>query len=97
MLTSLLLTDNDAINVTYKTDLPEGSTTGNFTIMSIEDLNDAEKHLGLDFKQLPTTVDAFKTFAQANNLVLIRIDNTGKNILVNYTDESSSSLLDELW
>jgi hypothetical protein len=97
MLTSLLLTDNDTLNVTYKTDLPEGATTGNFTVMDIQDLNDAEKHLGFDFKQLPSNIEAFKAFALENNLVLIRVDGLGKAVLVNYTDESSSSLLDELW
>lgn len=97
MLTSLLLTDNDTLNVTYKTDLPEGATTGNFTVMDIMDLNDAEKHLGFDFKQIPTNIEAFKTFAAANNLVLVRVDGLGKAVLANYTDESSSSLLDELW
>lgn len=93
MLVTLVLTDNDTVNVGYKTDLPDGATTGNFTVMDVEGLSDAEKHLGLDFKQLPYNVDDFKVFAEANNLALIRVDNTGKEMLVNYTDESSSSII----
>jgi hypothetical protein len=97
MLTSLLLTDNDTLNVTYKTDLPEGATTGAFTVMDIQDLSDAEIHAGFDFQQLPSNIEAFKAFALANSLVLVRVDSSGREILANYTDESSSSLLDELW
>jgi hypothetical protein len=97
MLTTLLLTDNDTINVSYKTDLPPGATAGAFTIMDINDLDDAERHLGLDFKQLPYDIAAFEAFALANNLALVRVDNDGREVLVNYTDESSSSLFDELF
>lgn len=97
MLVTLLLTDNDTINVGYKTDLYDGATTGLFTIMDIEGLSEAEEHLGLDFKQLPSSIEAFKVFAQENNLALIRIDNTGREVLINYTDESSSSILDDIF
>lgn len=97
MLTTLVLTDNDTISVEYKTDLPEGATTGNFTIMDIQGLSDAEKHLGLDFKQLPSNIGSFRTFAENNNLALVRVDNLGNELIVNYTDDSSSSLMDDLF
>lgn len=97
MLVSLLLTDNDTINVTYKTDLEKNATVGNFTILDILDCNDTEKHLGLDFKQIDTNLQAFKDFAEENSLALVRIDDDGKEILANHTVESSSSILDELF
>lgn len=93
MLTTLLLTDNDAVNVEYKTDLPDGATVGNFTVMDIQGLNDAERHLGMDFKQLPYNVGDFRTFASDNSLTLFRIDNLGRVILENFSDDSSSSIL----
>lgn len=92
MLTTLVLSDNESVFVEYKTDLPVGATVGNFTIMDIQGLSDAEKHLGLDFKQLPSSIGDFKDFAEENNLVLLRVDNDGVDIIVNYTDYSSSSL-----
>jgi hypothetical protein len=95
MLTTLILTDNDSVSVKYDTDLPEGAVVGNFTILYIHDLSDAEKHLGLDFKQVPSSVQEFIDFAEANSLALIRVDENGQEILVNATDESSSSLLDD--
>lgn len=95
MLTTLILTDNDTISVKYKTDLPAGATVGNFTVMDIQDLDAAEEALGLDFKQLPYSIQDFITFASENNLSLLRVDNDGQSILANYTDESSSSLLDD--
>lgn len=97
MLTTLLLTDNDTISVEYKTDLPDGATVGNFTVCDIIGLSDAEKHLGLDFQQLPYGIQDFIDFAEANNLALIRIDNLGEAVLADYTNESSSSLLDDLF
>ena len=95
MLTTLILTDNGTVSVEYKTDLPAGATVGNFTVMDILGLNDAEKHLGLDFKQLPYSIQDFIDFAETNNLALLRVDNDGQEILANYSDESSSSLLDD--
>lgn len=95
MLVTLILTDNDTVSVSYKTDLPDGATVGNFTVMDTLGLDDAEKHLGLDFKQLPYSVQDFITFASENNLALLRVDNDGQALLANYTDDSSSSLLDE--
>jgi hypothetical protein len=95
MLTTLILTDNDTISVKYITDLPKGAEVGNFTIMYIDGLDDTERHLGLDFKQVPSNVQAFIDFAEENSLSLLRVDEDGHAILANYTDESSSSLLDD--
>lgn len=95
MLTTLILTDNDSISVEYKTDLPAGATVGNFTVMNILGLGAAEEALGLDFKQLPYSIQDFIDFAEENSLALLRVDNDGQAILANYSDESSSSLLDD--
>lgn len=95
MLVTLILTDNDTVSVEYKTDLPVGATVGNFTVMDILGLSDAEKHLGLDFKQVPSSIQEFIDFAEENGFALIRVDENGQEILVNATDESSSSLLDD--
>jgi hypothetical protein len=93
MLTSLILTDNDTIEVEYKTDLADGASVGPFTIMDIQGLSDTEKHLGLDFKQVQSDIQSFIDFANANGLALIRVDNLGKEVIVNATQESSSSLI----
>lgn len=92
MITCLVLSnDSLGLRVEYKTDLPKGATSGNFTIMEIVGLSDAEKTAGLDFKQLPNDVGAFKTFAETNGLKLERIDEDGKVTLGDYDDDSSSS------
>ena len=95
MITHLVLTDNDTISVKYKVDLEKGASVGNFTIMEIEDMNDTEEHLGMDFQQIPSDVQSFIDFASDNNLALLRVDADGAAILANYSDESSSSLLDD--
>lgn len=49
------------VDVQYKTDLIT-HTQSNFTVMSVEGLDEAEKILGIDFKQLSYNLDAFKQF-----------------------------------
>lgn len=51
------------VDVQYKTDLITHTQT-NFTVMSVEGLDDAEKALGIDFKQLPYNLPAFKQFCE---------------------------------
>lgn len=57
------------IDVSYKTDLITENQS-NFTVMSIEGLDAVEKGKGMDFQQLPTNINAFKTFAIDNELEL---------------------------
>lgn len=64
-----LYTEDLSVDVQYKTDLIT-ETQDNFTVMSIEGLDDAEKELGIDFKQLPYNINIFKEFAENNGLGL---------------------------
>jgi len=92
MIVSLvLLNESEDVRVEYKTDLPKGAIGGNFNIMEIVGLSDAEKHLGLDFQQLPSDFGAFMNFAEDNGLKLQRIDDDGVETIVDYDDSSSSS------
>jgi hypothetical protein len=74
---------NFTINVDFKTDLVN-DTQSNFTIMSIEGLDSNEKTLGLGFKQLPSNINAMKSFAQTHDLQLT---------VINLNNKHSSSIL----
>jgi len=91
MFTELILTNNADVRVNYVTDLPKGATSGNFTIMEIRGLSDAEKVLGLDFQQLPSDLGTFTTWAEDNHLDLLRADEDGEVLLSENDDSSSSS------
>ena len=97
MTVTLLLTNKTTVNVSYLTDLEDGATAGNFTIMDIQGLSDAETSLGLDFQQVESDIATFKTFATANHLALIRIDNKGREVLVKLSNEDSSSVLKDFF
>jgi len=69
-MTTLVFTDiNSSINVSFRTNLIN-STDDNFTVVGVDGLSDAEVHFGFNFRQLPTTLAAFKEFARVNFLKL---------------------------
>lgn len=86
MKTLVFKNANNQLRVEYKVDL--FSSSDNFTIMEIAGLDDAEKQIGISFKELasdglgsgaedPTLggLENFKQFATDNNLILEEIDN----------------------
>lgn len=84
MTTSLIFTDyNSTFKVEFKTDLI--GTNDNFTVMDIIGLDDAEIKLGMNYRKLPYTVAAFKTFAANNGLKLQKLDANGYTTLQDFT------------
>lgn len=65
--------EDGSIDVSYKTDLITESQS-NFTVLSIEGLDDTEVAFGLQFKSLPTNKATFIKFATDNELQLISLD-----------------------
>ncbi len=57
------------VDVQYKTDLIT-DTQSNFTVMSVDGLDEAEEILGIAFQKMPYTIDAFKAFAEENGFGL---------------------------
>lgn len=55
--------------VLYKTDLIT-RTQENFTVMEVSGLDDAEKALGINFKELAYNLTTFKTFCEEHGLGL---------------------------
>ena len=91
MLTNLIFSDSSRdVRVVYKTDLQPGDV-GNFTVLDIEGLSDAEVVLGIDFQIKETTVQAFITKADEVGLKLERLDEDGLVVLADYDDDSSES------
>ncbi|HPT08757.1 MAG TPA: hypothetical protein PLE28_03645 [bacterium] len=88
-MATLIFSNANGVNVTYKTDLLKGNS-GLFTVMTTEGLSEAEIEHGLDFRSLPYDLAAFKTFAQAHNLKLTRVDADDTETTYDYTDESDS-------
>jgi hypothetical protein len=72
----LRFTDGASINVDFVVDLL-GNNTGNLTVMEIKGLDTAEEALMIGFKKIPSSLDAFKAFAVANNLLLTKHDQAG--------------------
>src|SRR5271157_910439 len=93
MLTTLLLTDGNNVNVSYKTDLPDLATEGQFTVMEVQGLNSTLVQEGFDFTRDVHCMGDFVTFAAANALALVRIDNFGEKALCDYIVHESSSVL----
>ncbi len=84
MKTLILRNASNSVRVEYKVDMINANSE-NFTIMEIVDLDAAEETLGLDFKQLPSSLQAFKEFATENHLILELIDidpAVGKSALI---------------
>lgn len=73
MKTLVLRNASNTVRVEYKVDMSNANSE-NFTIMEIVDLDAAEETLGLDFKQLPSNLQAFKEFATENHLILELVD-----------------------
>ena len=89
-MTTLTLSNNFGVRVNYKTDLLKGNS-GLCTVMTTEDLSNAEIEHGLDFRSIVHDFAEFKAFAQAHNLKLTRTDSDGVTTTVaDYTDESDS-------
>lgn len=82
MTTTLRFED---INATFvfeiKTNLIN-ATDDNFTAMEITGVSDSEVILGVDFKRLPYTVAAMKTFAYNKGLKLTRINGDGTETIL---------------
>ena len=91
MITTLKFVDGaGTIDVEYKTSLMSDNED-NFQVMAIEGESDAEKTFGFNFRELAYDIPTFKAFATANSLKLTRIDDDGETVLVDATDDSSSS------
>jgi hypothetical protein len=74
-MVNLTLSNVEQILLQVKVDLI-GSNEGNLTIMDIQpsvDVNLLEK-TGIDIKQLPSTLQTLKSFAQERNFILRRVD-----------------------
>jgi len=84
MTTSLIFTDyNSTYKVEFKTNLL--GTNDSFTVVEVVGLDDAEIKLGMNFRRLAYTVEAFKTFAAANGLKLQKLDINGYTTLQDFT------------
>ena len=67
---NLILRNTDSTcKVVYKTNLLN-DTDENFTVLTVEGLNNVEETFGLQFKQLQYNMTSFKAFAADNNLIL---------------------------
>lgn len=86
MKTFILKNTAETLKVEYITDAI-GTLPGNFTIMEIRDLSDAEASEGLDFQLMPNSYHGMVKFATDNNLLLdmINADGTVTNVVNSVT------------
>jgi len=78
MKTIVLRTSNNQYRVEIKTDL--STNAGAFTSMEFVGKDDSEVVAGMSLKELPTTFEAMKAFAESQNLLMDIIDiNAGTN------------------
>lgn len=77
---------NLTINVRFTVDMFDASSS-EITVMDISGLDEAEKALGLDFRQLPYNMNDFTAFATANDLklTLTDTDSVTPTVLVGHT------------
>jgi hypothetical protein len=89
---SLIFTDiNNTVRVEYVTDLIS-STAENFTVMAIKGVRDVDRQkVGLNFQKLSSNLTAFKAFATANYLKLVKVDYKGAGTSVTLVDATPAS------
>ena len=85
-MNTLVISDDVNVKVEYKTDIMRGTPlSGNFTVLDVIGLNDAETALGINFRKLTYDIATFKAFCQAHNLKLTRIDGDVSTVVADYT------------
>lgn len=75
---------NKTFRVEYRTNL-KSSTDDSFTVCQVVGLSDLEQSLGMNFRELVYTVTAFKAFALAKGLKLIRVDGDGQTTIQDFS------------
>lgn len=72
MKTLVIRNADNSARVEYKVDIIGNSD--NFTVMEVKGLDDAEVKFGINFRELPSNIQAFKAFCTTNNLILDKED-----------------------
>jgi len=73
MKTLVIRNADNSARVEFKVDLMTASQE-NFTVMEVSGLDAFEVKFGITFRELPSTLRAFKDFCTSNNLILDEID-----------------------